>query len=162
MLLTGREHNSRIPSRQKRCSIPQDRREQTGYTIKGQSGTHAPTAKVDEATAVIWCVILWFATSGHASESAESAIGFGGKLQRHQIANHRLAFADSSHTRLNRRLRVLRRNRARSPCPRTPEMLLEITNTVGTSPLLQLRILRLGLLQDGDVLVGVFPEGACL
>ena len=26
-------------------------------------------------------------------------------------------------------------------------------------PLLQLRVLRLGLLQDGDVGVGVFPEG---
>ena len=30
---------------------------------------------------------------------------------------------------------------------------------VWSSPLLQLRVLRLGLLQDGDVGVGVFPKG---
>ena len=35
---------------------------------------------------------------------------------------------------------------------------MPIADTVGTNRLLQLRVLGLGLLQDGDVRVGVFPK----
>jgi hypothetical protein len=39
-----------------------------------------------------------------------------------------------------------------------PDAGLEIANIVGTSPLLQLRVLGFGLLQDWYLGVGVFPK----
>jgi hypothetical protein len=46
-----------------------------------------------------------------------------------------------------------------SPAERFKATLEEVTlPSLGANPLLQLRVLRFGLLQDGDVGVGVLPE----